>query len=221
MSPRFREGINLSHYSEEANVCRDLATDYLNRIAFDRAAPRIKKTLATFKGISQMSSELAKELASLSADQAFLLHTVHGVPSNVFARLGKLRSALPSMPEGPEAKGELVAILEAFGEYVELRRDALLRRLTKVGKGRPDPGGIRNSVQRRLAGSPEDALVRDAWAMFKKFPHLEPNSSEGGCLDEFLGQIHRWATKKPAKTFHKVLLRQVKAMSHDPQSRTG
>lgn len=220
MSPRLRDSIELGRYASEADICLYLATEYLNRMASDRTAPRIKRTLKTFKDISLMSNDLAKKLASLSAEEAFLLHTVHGVPSNVFARLRRLRATLPSLPEGSEADGELIAVLKALSEYVQLRRDNLLRRLIKNRKDRrPDPGGVRNSIWRRLVGSPEDALVREAWTVFESSAHLKPSSSEGGCLDEFLGQIHSWATGKPAKTFHGELMRHVKAMPQEPPLR--
>jgi hypothetical protein len=217
-SPRAQERVQLNRHPVEAGICLDLARTYVRSIASDRKAPRIKKTLQTFKEISQASEKLAVKLSSLTAEEAFWLNTVYGVPSNVFSRLGKLGASLPCLPEGGD-EDKLAKILKTLSEYVELRRERLLRRLTKVGGGRPDPGGVANNIWRRLLGSPQDILVREAWTVFRRFKDLEPSSSEDGALNTFLGLIHTLATGRPAKTFHREIMRHVKALAHDPPFR--
>lgn len=181
-----------------ARECRKIADRYRHQLQRDASAARLSYLDKKFRVMEQLSGELCREFQDLSVDDfRVLVGGLHAGPITEAGKAKKLRKIpiarlIPTKWPG----GDVVALTCPMSE--ELGTLSLyLGHLQSVLHGK-DKGGSTN-VSRLMIVSPVWPLIHDAWRLFRGLG-LSATTTEGGPLDQFVGQIESWVTGREPQT---------------------
>lgn len=175
--------------------CQKIAERYRHQIQRDASAARLSDLDKKFRVMEQLSGELCREFQDLSVDDFRVL--VGGLHAGAVAKTTKLRPDLTNRLIPTQwPNGDVVALtcpmskeLSTLSQYLGYLQSAI------HGK---DKGGSTNA-SRHMIISPDWPLIHDAWRLFRGLG-LSATTTEGGPLDQFMGQIEFWVTGQEPRT---------------------
>ncbi|HWA88569.1 MAG TPA: hypothetical protein VG889_00940 [Rhizomicrobium sp.] len=204
---------NLLDLASARAECTKIAKRFQDRFERDVVATGLGAVVKKFRRMETLSGELVREFQDMSVDA---YRALVGIARFENDDLSNLANAIHSQIDVNRIIPKYWPRGDVFGLSCGVSEDlAALSLYLGALQGHlqgKDKGGNTN-VARLISGSPEWALVHDAWRLFRALG-LCAQASKDGALDQFVGQIECWVTGRKERSFIEIIKKYRQARVH-------